>query len=67
MTVQFRQECINDHDYQSAEKHDVRPYFSPCLKSEEAKVKPISNGDMMDHLRNASQRLPLPSPSTNRA
>lgn len=60
MTVQFRQEW-------SAEKRDVRLYFSPCLKSEEAKVKLISNGDMMDYLGNSVRQLPLPSPSTSRA
>ncbi|KAJ5678742.1 cytochrome P450 [Penicillium macrosclerotiorum] len=50
--VQLTQDCIDDYDRQPAEKHRERPDFLAWLRSEEAKGKPVSDRDMMNHLSN---------------
>ncbi|KAJ5629935.1 cytochrome P450 [Penicillium herquei] len=42
----------SDDLYQSSTQHGDRPDFLAWLRSEEAKGKPISNRDMMNHLSN---------------
>lgn len=50
--MQFTQKCIDDYDRESAQQHGDRPDFLSWLRSEEAKGKPMSNRDMMNHLSN---------------
>ena len=50
--IQFTQKCIDDYDREPAQQHGDRPDFLSWLRNEEAKGKPMSNRDMMNHLSN---------------
>ncbi|KAJ5678347.1 cytochrome P450 [Penicillium maclennaniae] len=50
--VRFTQECIDNYDRGTPGKHGDRPDFLAWLRSEEAKGRPMSNRDMMNHHSN---------------
>ncbi|KAJ5315081.1 cytochrome P450 [Penicillium atrosanguineum] len=52
MVQKFTQECIDDYDRETPGKHGDRPDFLAWLRGEEAKGRPMSNRDMMNHLSN---------------
>lgn len=50
--VEFTEECINEYDRNADNNQNDRPDFLAWLRNEEAKGKPMSQRDFINHLSN---------------